>query len=238
MIQDRTRPVLGILGGMGALASAEFLKTIYEFSPGQTEQDAPIVALYSDPTFPDRTEAFLGGTDADLLERLLVALAYLRHLGASQVVICCMTMHYLLPKLPPAIRTQVISLLDVIFGHLRRSRKRHLLICSVGTRKLQLFQNHPQWNLTKDRVLFPDEDDQKRLHEMILEVKRNRGIPTLMAFIEALLKKHHVDSYIAGCTEIHLVARSTGGTTAQSRGYECVDPLAMIAREWTARRKA
>ena len=43
---------LGILGGMGPLASAEFLKTLYECFPYEREQDAPVCLLVSDPTFP------------------------------------------------------------------------------------------------------------------------------------------------------------------------------------------
>ena len=53
--------VLGVVGGAGPLASAEFIKTIYECSLGEREQEAPVVLLYSDPTFPDRTEALLAG---------------------------------------------------------------------------------------------------------------------------------------------------------------------------------
>ena len=41
--------VLGVVGGAGPLASAEFTKTIYEFSLGEREQEAPIVLLYSIP---------------------------------------------------------------------------------------------------------------------------------------------------------------------------------------------
>ena len=46
---------LGILGGMGPLTSAEFLKTIYEVNISGPEQDAPACVLYSDPSVPDRT---------------------------------------------------------------------------------------------------------------------------------------------------------------------------------------
>ena len=49
--------LLGILGGMGPLASAEFLKTIYEYGTRDLEQRSPACILYSDPTFPDRTSS-------------------------------------------------------------------------------------------------------------------------------------------------------------------------------------
>ena len=51
-----TKEILGVVGGMGPLASAEFVKTIYEHSLGEREQASPTVLMHSDPTFPDRTQ--------------------------------------------------------------------------------------------------------------------------------------------------------------------------------------
>ena len=77
--------VLGVLGGMGGLASAEFVKTIYEFSGELSlpEQAGPVVAMYSDPAFPDRTEAFLRGETQPILTRLIDALDRLDRMGAT-----------------------------------------------------------------------------------------------------------------------------------------------------------
>ena len=43
---DKMDKILGILGGMGPLASAEFVKTIYEYNiAGDKEQTAPRIIL-------------------------------------------------------------------------------------------------------------------------------------------------------------------------------------------------
>src|SRR5215470_19225208 len=130
MKSKREREVLGIVGGLGPMASAEFLKTVYEYGIGENEQDAPIVVMYSDPTFPDRTDSFLAGESDLLLARLTAALQFLSDAGASRIVICCMTIHHLLPRLSDHLRARVVSLLDVIFANLEREPRRHLLICS------------------------------------------------------------------------------------------------------------
>jgi aspartate racemase len=51
-----TKPVLGVLGGMGGLASAEFVKTVYELSGEVSEQEqvGPVVVMYS-PIAPRRS---------------------------------------------------------------------------------------------------------------------------------------------------------------------------------------
>jgi aspartate racemase len=225
--------VLGVLGGMGGLASAEFVRTIYEYSGRLClrEQDAPAVVLYSDPGFPDRTEALLRGDDGVLLDRLVESLERLRALGTSRIVICCMTIHHLLPRLPRGLREQIIPLTDVAFAQVESLKKRHLVICSSGTRRLGLLQTHPRWEQVKDYLVFPGEADQDELHGLIYEVKRNRGIQRAVSFIESLLSVHGMDSFVAACSEIHLLTKLFDSPGGGRQGYGCVDPLALIAKQ-------
>jgi aspartate racemase len=227
------KPVLGVLGGMGGLASAEFVKTIYELSGevSPREQMAPVVLMHSDPTFPDRTTAFLRGETEPLRTRLIDALGLLRSMGASQLVICCMTIHYLLPQLPGALRKRIISLVDVIFSAVESLEKKQLVISSTGTIKLELLQRHPRWEQARDYFVFPSEDEQRQMHELIYEVKLNRNLPEARLFVETLLARHEVDSFIAACSEIHLLAKQFAPSGSQQRGYGCIDPLTIIARQ-------
>jgi aspartate racemase len=228
-----SKPILGVLGGMGALASAEFVKTIYELSGEQSapEQSAPIVLLNSDPTFPDRTEALLRGDTQLLLGKLTESLESLCEMGASQIVICCMTIHYLLPQLPSALRERIISLPDVIFSSVESLKKKHLVICSNGTVKLGLLQRHPRWEQARDYFIFPSETEQQRMHDLIYEVKLNRNLLEARSFVETLLSTHRVASFIAACSEIHLLAKQFAPSGQEQRGYGCIDPLTIIARQ-------
>lgn len=234
MAESVQRNVLGVLGGMGPLASAEFLKTIYEYSLGEHEQDSPIVVVFSDPTFPDRTDSFLRRNDDVLLKRLIEALRRLCEFGASKIVICCITLHYLLPRLPNDLRKQIISLVDVIFANVLQTQKGHLLVCTSGTQKLGIFQSHQQWMFAKDYLILPDENDQYLIHKLIYErTKRNGDIRELKQLIELLLSKYQVDAFVAGCTEIHLLAKHFSSSSGNRKGYGCVDPLTIIAKGMT-----
>src|SRR5690349_15533905 len=193
------KPVLGVLGGMGGLASAEFVKTVYEISGEglEEEQAGPVVVMYSDPSFPDRTTAFLRGETQPILTRLIDALDLLDRLGASHFVICCMTIHYLLPQLPGALRERIISLPDTIFSAVESLKKPHLVISSTGTMKLQLLQQHPRWEHARNYFVFPSEDEQRQMHELIYEVKLNRNLKEACQFVEKLMRRHNVDSFVA-----------------------------------------
>jgi len=141
----REKHVYGVVGGMGPQASAEFLKTTYENCLGEREQEFPAVLVYSDPGFPDRTDAFLRGDEGPVLDRLIGSLNGLRMLGATRVVMCCMTIHHLLPRLPLNLREMIVSLPDIVFDSVDSNRRRYLLISSSGARKLRLCERHPRW---------------------------------------------------------------------------------------------
>lgn len=224
------RETIGILGGMGPLASAEFVKTIYEYGCGEREQDLPIVLMDSDPTFPDRTQSLLAGDYELLLSRLNESLNRLREFGASRIVICCVTIHYLLPKLMPELRRSVISLLDVIFALVAKDPKQHLMVCTTGSRRLQIYEQHESWRLVKDRIIMPDETDQTLIHDAIYRIKGNNDISQMILLLESLLSKYDTDSLIAGCTEVHLLAKHLASSGSE-RGISCLDPLLAIAKD-------
>lgn len=222
--------VLGVVGGAGPLASAEFMKTIYECSLGEREQEAPIVLLYSDPTFPDRTQALQTGDSEPTLTKLVAALEWLHASGASQTVICCVTMHHLLKRVPVHLRAQVISLIDVIIDAVARSREKHLLVCSTGTRRSQIFQSHERWHEIEQFIAWPDETDQQFIHqELIYQVKQNRNLDELVPPFVRLLAKYKTRSFVAGCTEIHLLAKRLSSSSLWNEPI--VDPLLLIANE-------
>ena len=228
--EQKTR--LGIVGGMGPLASAEFVRTIYGYSlADRLEQDAPVVSLYSDPTIPDRTEALLKGDDAAVLLQFTEALGHLKGAGATKIVVCCMTIHYLLPKLPRALRANIISLLDVIYANLPERSGRHLVLCSSGTRKLRLFEGHDSWEQFRDSLVFPDERDQRLLHEELSPLKRNPDMPALVGALASMLERYEVDSFVAGCSEIHIIAKHLTAPASGHKVYGCLDPLDILARD-------
>jgi aspartate racemase len=221
---------VGIVGGIGPLASAEFLKAIYENSLREPEQEGPKVIMYSDPTFPDRTDAILSGDCTHLIERLASSLRALSFLGATQMVVCCVTAHNLLKQLPPDVKVKLVSLVDVIFEQIIQSPEKRLLICSKGTRETRLFQDHESWPAVQEYIVLPDERDQDLIHyELIYKIKKSRNVYEFVPTLKSLLAKYRVDSFISGCTEMHIVARRLVFPNGNGGKHGNIDPLSIIA---------
>jgi aspartate racemase len=220
--------VWGIVGGMGPLASAEFVNTIYRDTSIWTEQDAPSVLLLSDPTVPDRSECLLSGQHEVLVQRLTRSVECLSEMGATKIIICCLTIHPLIPRLPAALRGKIVSLVELTIGALRLSRSRHLMLCTTGTRKLRLFQQHPAWQDVEHKVVFADDQDQVAIHQMLYKIKSQHEAITYVPFVEDLMRKYGVNSYIAGCTEMHILAKAHEQFSGHARRELCIDPLTEV----------
>lgn len=223
--------IVGILGGMGPLASAAFVQTIYRQFRGEAEQEAPIVLLNSNPKVSDRTTTFLNGGDSQkLLDELENGLRNLVELGATQLIICCITAHYLVPKLPFNLRLRLTSLVDVVIQEIRHTHGACLLACTTGTRKLGLFQQHPEWLEVTERICFPTDIEQEALHEAIYSVKRDHVLDPLLEVLINICCAHGVKNLISGCTELHLLSALHAGANQLNEAINIIDPLETIAR--------
>jgi aspartate racemase len=220
--------MLGILGGMGPLASAELVKTIYRLNISGPEQDAPQCVLLSDPSFPDRTEAILAGDTGELARRLTAALRDLSERGAERIVIACVTVHHVLPEVPNDLRGKVISLIDLVIDEVAASQKPHLLLATTGTRKARIFERHERWQEVAEQVRLLKEEDQHRLHETIYKIKQNDPVDACLDWLESLVPRYGIDRFIFGCTELHLLQEPLARRPARS--FATVDPLQTVAR--------
>lgn len=187
------------------------------------------MVLLSDPTMPDRSESFLAGTEHVLLERLTERVDQLACFGTTKIIICCVTIHPLIERLAPALQEKIISLVDVAMEHVLLSNRKYLLVCTEGTRHTRIFQNHRLWEQTRDRIVLPDQEDQHRIHELIYKIKTSKDAVRQIEPLDALLEKYAVDSYIVGCTEIHMLAKERQRFSGPRQAPLCIDPLAEIA---------
>jgi aspartate racemase len=222
------RKRIGILGGMGPLASAEFLGTLYRSSITDREQDAPVCVMISDPTFPDRTERILSGDTGELVERLAAALAELTRMGADAIVIPCVTVHHVLDQIPPDLRSRVVSLIDLLADEMVAVPCRRLLLTTIGTRRARIFERHRSWRKIAHSIELLSDEDQETLHGLIYRLKRGERDEARLDWLAALPSRYGTAGCIFGCTELHLVHREVAARLGKER---ILDPLLLAARK-------
>jgi aspartate racemase len=210
------------------VASAEFVLSIYAHGVRTSEQTSPIVILHSDPTVPDRS-ALLAGAPTEVAAVVEPVRAGLRRLydhGCTSIVVCCMTVHYVLRDLEPALRGGVASVLDALIDEVAAAAPaRLLMLSSTVPIKLGLFADDPRWSAVAPYLVWPDEKDQASLQTAIWEIKENRGVGTGAAWLESCLSKYGASGFVVGCSEVHVLARKLA-----LPGVRVVDPFDVLAR--------
>ena len=87
--------VLGVIGGMGPLATDVFYRNIIEFTDAECDQDHIDMVILSHASMPDRTEAIEKGDLSELLAEMKKDFRILEDAGATLAVITCNTAHVL-----------------------------------------------------------------------------------------------------------------------------------------------
>lgn len=102
--------ILGVLGGMGPAATADFMKKLIELTPAATDQEHLPTIVVNDPTIPDRTLAFATGNRADVLDAMARSVRRLEAAGADAYAIPCNSAHHWAEDLQQRTRLPVIHI--------------------------------------------------------------------------------------------------------------------------------
>lgn len=225
--------IIGVLGGMGPLATASFYTKLIEETEVTKDQDHYRVIIDSNPKIPDRTKAILYGGDSPVDEMIKTA-RNLEKSGASILVMPCITAHYFHDEIQKQISIPFYHVLkglsDFLDSHYP-SVKRIGVLSTTATRDSNLFQSFIEH---KD-VLFPDDADQEgKVMEAIFGangVKRgNKGDYPKRLLKEAadtLIHEKHCELIIGGCTEVELVLKS------EDIQVPFIDPMTIAAQNLT-----
>jgi len=140
--------------------------------------------------------------------------------------VCCMTLHHVFAELPWSLRFGIASALEVLFdGIAAAAPRRQLMLCSAAALDLGLFTADPRWPAMSPFVVWPDEQDMAALQKAIWDIKENNGVGSARIWLESCLSKYETSAFIAGCSEVHVLARK-----APLPGVTVVDPFDTLAR--------
>lgn len=111
--------MLGVLGGMGPLATADFYAKLIRATPAGDDQAHVPALIYSATQIPGRVAAIRGLGESPL-PQLRAALNVLQHAGAECIVMPCNTAHYWYDDLLTDLHVPFIHIADAAVLSLQR----------------------------------------------------------------------------------------------------------------------
>ena len=202
--------VLGVLGGMGPAASAEFMRLLAEKAPADKDQEHPRVILYSDSLITNRT-AFLEGKGEDPSPYLLKGLRSLLDWGADLLCVTCNTAHIFIDSFPLELNAHLIHIVEeTIYQCRQRSPKGAWLTATVGTVNSGLYQVHASRSGYDFRV--PSPEMCREIHEVTEIVKAGKTAEAARMYRDIIERLWEIEKLpvVAACTELPIAYDATG----------------------------
>ncbi len=219
-------PLLGILGGMGPLATVDLMRKIIERTPARSDADHMPMLVANFPQIPARLAAWARRDDTPLAP-MIAALNILETGGATLGVIACNTAHLWFEAMQASTRVPLLHIADASIAALRQRKplpRTVGLLATSPTLEGRLY--HARLEAAGFVALAPDEATQRALVDTAIEaVKRNDldGARTLARGAAAALLAAGADCLLLGCTEMP-IALDGSAFMADS-----VDPTAALA---------
>ena len=221
------KKTIGILGGMGPLATADLFRKITCLTKAGCDNDHIRVYIDSNSAIADRTAAILHG-GKDPVPEMTSALRHLEACGADCIIMPCNTAHYFLPQLQAKTETPFISMLAATAKACAAQfpGKTAAVLGTKGTLATGLYDRA----LEAEQVpfLLPEEPERDELMRLIYDVvKASKPLmPETEAWQRLLdgLRARGADYFILGCTELPILA-----DTLPAEG-PFIDPTAELAK--------
>ena len=199
---------LGVIGGLGPIATAYFYELIIKMTEAAVDQEHIEMIIYSKPSIPDRTDYILGKSSENPVYPMMEIGRRLVAMGADYIAIPCITAHYFHDTLSKGIKAPVIHAIRETALYMKKQG-----ICSAGIMATEgtihsgLFQRElEECSITS---VLPSDESQQALSEIIYKnIKANRPVDyTRFEEVSDQLRQDGAEVIILGCTELSLIKR-------------------------------
>lgn len=224
------RPLLGILGGLGPMASAYFYELICAHTKASCDQEHIDIILSSRASTPDRTAFITGASDESPLPYMIEDAKRLEIYGADVIVIPCNTAHYFVEEVRENVSVTVPSIIEETSEHLKNAGcKKAGIMATAGTVTSGSYQEQLEKRGLSWAV--PDSTHQQYLHELIYDDVKSGKDPDIEKFYKVVnhLTDMGCDRLILGCTELSLINRAIGGDSLFCDSLEVLAHTAITA---------
>ena len=216
---------IGVLGGMGPMASQLFYKMVTEMTDAERDQDHVSMILCSDASMPDRTGAILSGDFGEIHDKMLSDARDLERCGCQAIAITCNTAHFFGDMIAEEIHIPLIHMIRETVAAIAKECPcgKAAVLATDGTIQTGLYQSCMEEAGLVPYV--PEEEVQTLVMYQIYDrIKKGRRCdPLLWKRIEQSVLNAGCDKAVMGCTELSVVKEACG------LGGFYIDPMRILA---------
>lgn len=219
---------VGVLGGMGPLATVYFLLEVIDQTKAESDQDNVDLIITQRSSTPDRTAAILHGGESPV--PIMTADAKrLENAGASFIVIPCNTSSAFTKEVVSAVDIEVVSIVDATVAEIGRRNPTGISKVAILATEGMIASGNYQNALADSgyEALIPNAECQERVTSIIYDYVKASLTPPPELFHKVVedVRAAGADAIVCGCTELSVVYKDL-----QITDPTIVDSIASLAR--------
>ena len=195
---------LGVIGGMGPLATVKFYDKIVLNTEAHNDNEHIDLIVLNHSTMPDRTKCIIENKDTEFLNEIKKDLEILERIGIDVVAITCNTSHYFYDEFKNFTNLKIINMIEeTILEIKRRGIKKVAVFGTLGTLNSKVYNKYAKENGIEVKELSLE--DKKTVMDIIYKIKETNNLES-KDFVE-ILNRYCNDKTIGiiACTELSLL---------------------------------
>lgn len=202
---------LGVIGGMGPMATQVLYKRIIEKTDASCDQEHIDMIILSHASIPDRTKSIKEGKTKELLGILSEDAKMLENNGASAIAIPCNTSHCLIEDIQKSVNIPIINMVRETIEHIKNENpniKRIGILATDGTNFTGIYKK--ECERLGIEAIIPDTDTQKIVMSIIYDQIKagQKGNMDDFLKIDKYLKSMGCEAGVLACTELSCFAKN------------------------------
>ncbi|HLR10418.1 MAG TPA: amino acid racemase [Sporosarcina sp.] len=217
------KKTLGIIGGVGPLATMFIGEMIVRKTVAEKDQDHIHTIITNNSSIPDRTAFILGESDEDPVPVIVSDAHRLEAAGAEVLIMPCNTAHSFYEEIQRQTTLPLLHMIDETAQFVKqKGAKRVGILGTNGTIATGIYQAACEKQGME--AILPDEATQKLVMSLIYDdIKAGkRADAEKWSRIRQAMEEANCDEVILGCTELSIVRQELALT-------DCVDSLLVLA---------
>ena len=217
---------LGVIGGLGPMATAYFLELIVAMTDARRDQEHPEIIVMNIPSIPDRTAYILGKSSENPVIPMVTLGKQMKELGATVVATPCITAHFFHEQLQTGIDLPVIHAIRATATTMKNEGiSRVSLMATDGTVQSGIFQKEVE--AAGMQMVLPSPASQAKVMSIIYDYVKAGIAPDMSLFedVRRELFESGAEVIVLGCTELSLLKKYN------NLGDGILDALEVLAKE-------
>ena len=199
--------ILGVLGGLGPLATVYFMDLIVKMTEAKKDQEHISMIVLNHAAIPDRTEFILDASKPNPLPMMIEDAKKLQLAGADYVVMPCNTAHFFYEQIQHNLDIPMLNIIEetVKFARDEKNVKKLGILATKGTVSAGSYQRMCE-KYGIEWAIPSLQDEQSLMNIIYNQVKAGKEV-NISEFLKIIenMKADGCDAVTLGCTELSVI---------------------------------